>query len=134
MILMLLAVGCGKFQPAPFQHSEAMQLEPCASCHELDRPVIEHFAGKDCSECHSASFEHWTLDDFVHTFSRENAHAVDCYPCHFDEKKQAYDYEISPLCMDCHEGDRPGAGHHPGQDCGGSGCHTPTDWDDADDD
>ncbi|MCA9566990.1 MAG: hypothetical protein KC656_04070 [Myxococcales bacterium] len=97
----------------------------CASCHETDRPAVDHFAGRDCGTCHTPTA--WDTG-FDHSFFPLNdAHSVQCESCH----TTIPDFTgLSGECANCHEVDRP-VDHHAPRDCGV--CHAPTAWGDATD-
>jgi hypothetical protein len=94
----------------------------CRSCHEDVRPD-DHFDSQDCVGCHTPTvWEHGILDHGF--FPLNGGHELDCESCH-----EGDDYGgLSPLCVSCHEPDRPDD-HFDGQDCGD--CHLITDWEDA---
>jgi hypothetical protein len=95
----------------------------CSSCHESDRPSVDHYAGLDCATCHTP--EGWEQVVVNHEFfPLVDAHDLACKACHVGGTYGG----LSPACASCHEDDRP-PDHFLGVDCGS--CHRPTTWGDA---
>lgn len=112
-----LALECG----ACHESSEPFDLPPsdCAACHAPERPAL-HYPGS-CGVCHEQGS--WWLPEFSHaSFPLEDGHALVCEACH-DEPDLL---RIGPICLSCHESDRPEGGHYDVSDC--SVCHEPTSW------
>lgn len=112
----------------------------CQGCHEEDRP--ESHAGVyvgDCSECHTpygflgeapGVEQHPCMTDHDACMALVGPHLGPyCHDCHPNAASFDYTGLDSTSCSSCHEEDRDGADHYPGEDC--MPCHLPTKWEDG---